>query len=168
MSAAKTHPVHLSDGDLAALVGLDRHEQARLLLTGAHGPLVVAPFSGATAAMAYVIWLAYRRARSPGNMLAGRPGYEAAETLLNRALSVAACVGSLREFGHELHERLGLSLSQLPPRDALWWLQACQAHASQWDSLSQEMVLTEAATGARLLDEFMWELKKNADNGGDE
>lgn len=146
------------------LAPLHRREQAGLLLTGKVGPLMNLPFEPETAAVAYLVWCAFRRARAPGNMLSGRPAYEAQETLLGRVLSVAQCVGSLREFGHALFERLGLSISQLHARDALWWLGAARAHEHRWPSLSDEMALTEVVTAAKLLDELMFELAKTQSN----
>lgn len=146
----------LTDDDRRALAGLGRPEAAAVLLEGRAGPLAAMPATPHVAALAYLIYLARRTARRPGNMLAGRPGWEADETLRNRVLSVAECCGSLREFGHELFERLGVSIAELRPEDALWWMGAREVHAARWRDLSEVMSLTEAATLARLLDEMLY------------
>lgn len=158
MKSPVAHEPQLSAHDREILAPLARPAQARHLLEGRCGPLLALPFEPEIAATAYLVHLAYRRARAPGNMLSGRPTYEAAETLLGRVLSVAVCVGSLREFGHTLFERLGMSISQLRPEDALWWREAQAAHGGQWRHLQERIVLTEVCTAARLLDDWFFEL----------
>lgn len=150
----------LTEDMISALRGMHPHEAASALLLGKLGPLVAMPAEPHVAALAYLIHLAFRAARRHGEMLSGRPSYEAEETLRNRVLSVAECSGTLRGFGHELFERLRLSLTGLPPRDALWWMQVREAYADRWLELAEVRVLTEACTLARLLDDWMYAVFK--------
>lgn len=153
----------LTDHQIEALQPMHRHDAARKLLEGDIGPLAAMPSEPHVAALAYLIYLARRTARRPGNMLSNRPVWEADDTLRNRVLSTAECVVALREFGHELFERLNVSLGDLQPRDALWWMTARQAHAERWRELSEDRVLTEACTLARLLDEMLKAVEKAAE-----
>jgi len=139
---------------IAALQHAPRHERARRLLTGELGPLFTCPLEPHVAAVAYLVYLAWIRARVPGHMLAGRPGYEAAETLRSRVATAARRSGDLRGFAHELFRRLHLSLGELTTADALWWRAAELSHARRWRDFDA-LTLTETATGARLLDELL-------------
>lgn len=151
----------LDESERALLRDLPRAEQAMSLLRGNVGPLAGMPFAADVQVMAYLVHCAYRRARAPGEMLAGRPAYEAAETLLQRVLSVASSSGGIREFAHGLFERLGLNLATaLSPQDALWWMQARQAFADRWRHINDDMTLTEICAAARLLDEMLYDLTR--------
>jgi hypothetical protein len=154
----------LIETDIARLRELDRPRQAAAILTGEIGPLVGLGFEADVAAMAYLIHLARRRARMPGGMLSGRPGYEADDTLRGRVLSVAESSGSLPEFADALFERLNLHLAQLPAVDLLWWRSAASTMGDRWHHLSTTIALTEALTGAKILDDTIYQLKENANN----
>lgn len=148
----------LSDHDKEILSPLPRHERTRLLLTGQCGPLLALPYGPDAAAIAYVIYLAWIRARVPGHMLSGRPGYEAAETLRTRVFAASRRAGTLDDFGHELFRRLRLSISQLATADAVWWRVARAQHGHRWLHLSDERTLTDACVAVRLLDDLLREV----------
>ena len=145
----------LTDHDLEILTPMPRHERASTLLTGRLGPLAAIPSEPPVAAVAYVIYLAWIRARVPGHMLAGRPGFEAADTMRSRVLAAGRRSGSLEQFGIELFRRLRLSMIGLPTADALWWRAARVAHGDHWRHLSTESVLTDALQAVRLLDDLL-------------
>lgn len=166
--------VLLSPADLAQLAPLPPPDQAQSLLTGGVGPirdLGFGAFSPAQAGLAYLIWLARRRARAPRGMLSGRPAWEADETLRHRVFSAADCSGSVREFGRVLFERLNLSLASLPPRDLLWWGQFQQAVAlgghQRWAELSDRTSLTEVLAAVSLLNELMHQIPKSGKEDDD-
>lgn len=157
--------VLLSPQDLAKLAPLPKPDRAQALLTGRVGPirdLGFGGFSPAQAGLAYLIWLARRRARARRGMLSNRPAYEADETLRARVFSAADCSGSVREFGRVLFERLNLSLAALPPRDLLWWGQFQEALkvSERWADLSDRTSLTEVLSAVSLLNELMHQVDK--------
>lgn len=151
----------LTDHDVEILTPRPRHERAAMLLTGRCGPLVGAPYEHDVAAVAYVAYLAWIRARVPGNMLGGKPGYEAAETLGHRVRIAGQCSGSLGDFGHDLFRRLGLSIAALTAEDAIWWRLAQVTHGAHWSRLQERQTLTEAVVAVGLLDELLRSLPKH-------
>jgi hypothetical protein len=149
----------LSDHDREIIGNLPRHEQAMKLLRGECGPLVALPSPHYVAAAAYLIHLAWIRARVPGNMLSGRPGFEAWETMRHRVLTAARRSSSLREWAYDLFRRLNLSISSLRTDDSVWWIEAERVHNSRWPQISTDMAMTEIITLARLLDDMLRDLK---------
>lgn len=150
---------HFAAEALDRLAPLDRHERAMLVLTGEVGPLFSCPLSPPRAMAAYVVYLAWIRARVPGEFLSGRPGYEAWKTMQFRVATAARRAGSLREFGPELFRRLKLQIVGLSAHDALWWATVRdRVDLTGWRDLSQDEALTDVVQGAKMLDELLREI----------
>lgn len=148
------------DAELVArLRPLPRPERARVLLTGEAGPLLASPFTPAVAAMAYLVWTAYQRARVPGNFLAGRPSYEAIDTLGSRLRSAVRRSTGLEAFGVDLYQRLGMRAAGLGAEDLRWWLVARETHASAWRALSTDDAISNVLMAVRCFDDFNREIK---------
>lgn len=150
----------------ASLAGKTRAEVAMTLLTSPYGPVgALGAFEPHVAALAYLVWMARNRARAPGNMLSGRPFYEADETLRGRVLAAASCSGSAREFAVKLFGRLNLDLASLPARDLLWWhmTQRAIGDADSWHAISDDTTLNEVLCATSLLSDLMHALKESPD-----
>lgn len=150
---------HFAAEALDRLAPMDRHERAMLVLTGEVGPLLTCPLTPPRAMAAYVVYLAWIRARVPGEFLSGKPGYEAWKTMQFRVQTSARRAGSLREFGPELFRRLKLQIVGLSARDALWWSTVRdRVDLAGWRDLSQDEALTDVVQGAKMLDELLREI----------
>lgn len=132
---------------------MPRHERAHRLLTGELGPLYTCPLDPAPAAVAYLVYLAWIRARVRRGMLSGRPGFEAWGTMESRVNGAARRAAGLGDFGPDLFARLGLRWTGLTHEDAVWWRNAVLSHGAQWRSARRD--LPAALTAARLLDELL-------------
>lgn len=130
----------LTDDEIEALAPLPEHKRAHHILRGTTGPLLragVEPFDEATARLGYLVLLAYRAGRSTG-ILKGRPAYEAKDALRARVLSAIGCSHELRDFGRQLFDRIGSSLSAQKPEVLLWWRSVWSAHSEAWYRLSSD------------------------------
>ena len=145
--------------DLARLRGLPRHHAADMMLRGEAGPmsrLHIGGYDDATAALSYLVFLAYLYGRAAGH-LSGRPGYEARETLASRVRSAATRATDLRSFAEELWSRrgVGVSLDRLRGADWMWWRQTSATFAGAWPTLRGR--LTDAIAGAGLLIDWLYD-----------
>lgn len=145
---------------IAFLQTMRRADAARLLLVGAHGPLVGtgAAFEPHVAHAAYFAWVAYGQARH--GMLGGRPGYEAMATHASRIRSAATRAASLASWGSELRRSLRLRPEALRADDALWWREVCalDADGGLWRAIRRRETLEEVVVSVGLLD-WLHELK---------
>lgn len=150
---------------LERLAPLARHEQATLILTGEVGPLYTCPLSAPRAITAYLVYLAWIRARVPGHMLSGRPGYEAWETMTARVRIAARRSRTLREFGPDLFERLKLRITGLGARDALWWVTVRdRVDSVAWRDIAEPEGIADIVQGAKFVDELVREIPAPASN----
>lgn len=144
--------------DLERLRGLPRHHAAAAILRGEAGPLsrlVAGQYDPPTAALAYLVFLAYVYGRAKG-ILGGRPGYEARDTLASRVRSAATRSVDLATFADELFGRrgVGAGLTSLRGADWLWWRETSAVYAGRWPELRRS--LTDAIAGSSLLIEWLY------------
>lgn len=149
--------------DVAALAGKPPAEVAKLILTGEVGPLRSAPMPADAAAVAYLVYLAFRGARrksSPKGMLANATTWDAWATTRGRLKSAVSRSGSLEQFGVRFFESMGLDIAALRTEDMLWWRRTVASIGDDvtWFRLASDVAQADAATGAQIINDALWQL----------
>ncbi|OHD24568.1 MAG: hypothetical protein A2Y38_23740 [Spirochaetes bacterium GWB1_59_5] len=151
----------MTPDEITLLQTMRRADAARMLLIGAHGPLVGtgAAFGPHVAHAAYYGWIAYGHARH--GMLGGRPSYEAMATHASRIRAAATRATGLASWGSELRRALRLRPENVREDDALWWREVCatDTDGGLWRVIRRRETLEEVVVSVGLLNEWLHDLK---------